>query len=207
METMEHKKFKKQLLYRDQSTIDAQIKQMESAADTLNSFITTAEKVLRIIFNEDEKLQIKDNGVLFIKSTIAKSFPFPAADEAFNLNAIGMQEVTTLYTLYNAKVGMWQSFNYQLNKKGVFELAPMEKEKTAEAWTSYTQNQKQNEALRIAESLVSLFDEAESLKLLNYYGKQQISNVFDLLTIEVDPTCNDYRIRINKHSLRGKFLV
>jgi hypothetical protein len=44
METMEHKKNLRTLCIEISPTIDAQIKQMESAADTLNSFITTAER-------------------------------------------------------------------------------------------------------------------------------------------------------------------
>lgn len=201
------KEFQKVFLYKNEEGINATIKQMEEGKEALNLFILSTERVMRMKFNNEQKEQLKVNGIEFIKETLKKKYPFKEADEKFNLEAMGMGEIENSYHSYNVNSGKWLYFNFKLNDKGLFELEENEIKNTTESFSYYTENLKQNESLRIAEGLVSLFDEAEELGLLNEYGRQNISNVFDLLTIGVHPVIGKYRIMTNKYLLRNKNLI
>jgi hypothetical protein len=158
-------------------------------------------------FNNEQKEQLKVNGIEFIKETLKKKYPFKEADEKFNLDAMGMGEIENSYHSYNVNSGKWLYFDFKLNDKGFFEVTEDDFEKASEMFSYYTENEKQNKSLRIAEGLVSLFDEAEELEILNQYGRQQISNVCDLLTVNVHPVHGTYRVMVNKNLLRSKYLI
>lgn len=201
------KEFQKVFLYKNEEGINATIKQMEEGKEALNLFILSTERIMRMKFNNEQKEQLKVNGIEFIKETLKKKFPFKEADEKFNLEAMGMGEIENSYHSYNMNSGKWLYFNFKLNDKGFFEVEENEVKNTTESFSFYTENEKQNECLRIAEGLVSLFNEAEELGILNQYGRQQISNVCDLLTVNVHPVLGTYRIMTNKHLLRSKNLI
>ena len=200
------KEFKKVFLYKNEEAINVTIKQMEQGKEALNLFILSTERVMRTKFNDEEKIELKNNSIEFIKETLKKKYPFKEADEKFNLEAMGMSEIENSYHSYNVNSGKWLSFNYFLNENGSFELEENEINNTIETFSYYTENQKQNDCLRIAEGLVSLFDEAEELGFLNENEKKYISNVFDMLTIGVNPVLNAYRIMVNKNLLRSEYL-
>ncbi len=199
------KEFQKVFLYKNEEGINATIKQMEEGKEALNLFILSTERIMRTKFNNEQKEQLKVNGIGFIKETLKKKYPFKEADEKFNLNAMGMGEIENSYHSYNVNSGKWLSNNFKLNDKGFYEVPKVEIEKVNEMFSYYTENEKQNKSLLIAEGLVSLFDEAEELGFLNQYGRQQISGVFDLLTIGINPVSGTYRIMTNKQILRSKF--
>ena len=201
------KEFQKVFLYKNEEGINATINRMEEGKDALNLFILSTERVMRTKFDNDEKIELKNNAIEFLKETLKKKYPFKEADEQFNLEAMGMSEIQNSYHSYNVNSYKWLSFNYFLNEKGIFELEENEIKNTIETFSFYTENQNQNESLRIAEGLVSLFDEAEELGFLNEYGRQQISNVFDLLTVNVHPVIGSYRIMTNKYLLKSKNLI
>lgn len=200
------KEFKKVFLYKDQQVIDGIITQMDESAAILNEFIFSVEETMKVIFTDEEKIQFKENGIEIIKEKVRALYPFSAADERFNLEAMGMLKLESLYDFYNLNYSKWIYFKYVLNEKGQFEIHEKEIKNTIENYSLYTENQKQNESLRIAESLVKLFDEAENLGLLNEYGRQHITSVFDLLTVNVHPEKGVYRIMVNKRFLNGKYL-
>ena len=199
------KEFQKVFLYKNEEGINATIKQMEEGKEALNLFILSTERIMRTKFNNEQKEQLKVNGIGFIKETLKKKYPFKEADEKFNLNAMGMGEIENSYHSYNVNSGKWLSNNFKLNDKGFYEVPEEEIEKANEMFAYYTENEKQNKSLLIAEGLVSLFDEAEELGFLNEYGRKQISGVFDLLTIGINPVSGTYRIMTNKQILRSKF--
>jgi hypothetical protein len=201
------KEFQKVFLYKNEEGINATIKQLEEGKDALNLFILSTERIMRTKFNNDEKIELKNNGIDFIKETLKQIYPFKEADEQFNLEAMGMSEIQNSYHSYNVNSSKWLNFNYFLNEKGTFELEENEIENIIESFSFYTENQKQNECLRIAEGLVSLFDEADELGLLKELGRQQISNVFDLLKVNVHPIIGEYRIMTNKYLLSSKNLT
>lgn len=201
------KEFQKVFLYKNEEGINATIKQMEEGKEALNLFILSTERILRMKFNNEQKEQLKINGIEFIKEILKKKYPFKEAEEKFNLEAMGMTEIENSYHSYNVNSRKWLSFNYLLNEEGFFELEENEVKNTNELFSFYTENEKQNESLRIAEGLVSLFDEAEELGILNQYGRQQITSICDLLTVKVHPQLGVYRIMTNKYLLRNKNLI
>ncbi|RTY64802.1 MULTISPECIES: hypothetical protein [unclassified Flavobacterium] len=199
------KEFQKVFLYKNEEGINATIKQMEEGKEALNLFILSTERIMRTKFNNEQKEQLKVNGIGFIKETLKKKYPFKEADEKFNLDAMGMGEIENSYQSYNVNSGKWLYNNFKLNDKGFYEVPEEEIEKANEMFSYYTENEKQNKSLLIAEGLVSLFNEAEEFGFLNEYGRKQISNVWDLLTIGVHPVLGTYRIMTNKQILRSKF--
>jgi hypothetical protein len=197
--------FKKELLYVNQEGIEAQTKQIESGATALNGFILEAESVLKCKFTDKEKQALKSDGIAFIKGLVKAKFPFPDASEDFNLNSLGLTNVKNLYSNYERNSGSWIYFDYALTK-GVFEASRLEKDKTVQSFSYYTQNEKQNRVLELAEKMIVLFDEAEKLGVLNGHGRKHITNVFDVLTVDVHPEIKEYRIMIHKRFLSTKYL-
>lgn len=199
------KEFQKQLLYKNQDGINAETTQIESGATALNGFISEAETVLRCKFTDKEKEALQSDGIGFIKNLVKAKFPFPDASEDFNLESMGLTKVKNLYSTYERNSGTWIYFDYTLTK-GVFEVSKKQKEKTIQSFSYYTQTERQNEVLALAEKMVLLFDEADNLGVLNGNGRQQITNVFDVLTIDVHPQIGEYRIMIHKRFLSTKYL-
>jgi hypothetical protein len=199
------KEFKQQFLYKDQDGINAQTIQIESAAAALNGFILEAETVLGCKFTDKEKQSLKSNGKEFIKDLVQTKFTFQNANEDFNLEALGLTKVKDLYSNYDKNSGKWIYFDYTLTK-GVFVASESEKEKTIQSFSTFSQNQKQNDVLILAEKMVSLFDEAQKMGVLTDYGRKHISSVFDVLTVDVHPEIGEYRIMVNKRFLNSKYL-
>lgn len=199
------KEFKKELLYVNQEGIEAQTKQIESGATALNGFILEAENVLRCNFTDEQKEALKSDGIAFIKELVKGKFLFVDASEVYNLEALGLTKVKDLYSNYERNSGTWIYFDYALTK-GMFEASQLEKDKTIQSFSYYTQNEKQNQVLELAKKMVSLFDAAESLGVLSEYGRQQITNVLDVLTVDVHPEIGKYKIMVNNRLLAGKYL-
>jgi hypothetical protein len=199
------KEFKKVLLYKNEEGIKATIKQMEDGKEVLNLFILSTERVMKTKFDDDQKIQLKDNAIEFIKETLKNKFPFKEADEKFNLDAMGMNEIENSYHSYKVNSGKWRSFNYFLNEKGLFELEEKENEKTSETFSYYTENQKQNDVFEVANDLVKLFDKAENLGMICKFSRQHINRVCNVLDIEVNPVVNEHRIIVKKRQITESF--
>jgi hypothetical protein len=197
--------FKQQLLYVNQDGINSHTTQTELGATALNGFVREAENVLKYKFTDKEKQALKSDGIAFIKNLLKSNFPFPNASEDFNLQSMGLTNVKNLYSNYERYSGSWIYFDYALTK-GVFEASRLEKDKTVQSFSYYTQNEKQNRVLELAEKMIVLFDEAEKLGVLNGHGRKHITNVFDVLTVDVHPEIKEYRIMIHKRFLSTKYL-
>lgn len=199
------KDFQPQFLYKDQERINSETNQTESGATALNAFINEAETVLSCKFTDTEKQALKSDGIAFIKNFVKAKFEFPNANETFNLEALGLIKVKDLYSNYERVSVTWLYFDYSLTK-GVFEVSKKQREQTIQSFSNYTQTEKQNQVLELAEKMIVLFDEAEKLGVLNGNGRQQIRYVFDVLTVDVHPEIGEYRIMTHKRFLSTKYL-
>jgi len=200
------KEFQKVFLYKNENNINATIKQMEEGKDALNLFILSTERITRMKFDAFQKNQIRNN-VDYIQGLLREKYPFKEADDSFNLSAMGLTEIGSAYHSFKINSGKWRNLNLKQNENGLFELAEGEVERINEMFTVYTRNEKQNEALEIAENLVKWFDKADEMKFLSQYDRQNITRIFDILEVDVHPVSNDYRIILNKSRLSDKFLI
>jgi hypothetical protein len=201
MKAETQKQFKKEFLFTDNERATAYLAEAERAKEDLNLFILNAERVLRLKFTRDERQLLKVDGFNFIKERVKNMSPFPNSSEVFNLEAMGMTEVLDVYSYYNQNAPRWNNYKFELNDKNFFEITEAERQKIIESNSFYTQNEKQNHALRLAKELEKNFLEAEKEGYLNYYNRKVISKVTNLLKIDLDHDIKEYRIMVNHRGI------
>lgn len=197
------KQFKPVFLFKENEHIRAKLGVMEGGILALKSFIQLVEGTIKMQLTNEEKTQLRDKGTDFIKESLKEKFPFREASEDFNLEALGMRDLEISKNYYKLNSQKWQPYNFQLNEDGIFQITESDREKVNETFSYYTTNEKQNESLKIAESLVKLFDEAEQLGLVNYFGIKYISNICKSLAVDMHPVHKEQRIMVNKRYLRS----
>lgn len=170
-------KLKKQLLFTDEDRIRQSLDQANKTLEDFNLFILNAERVLRYKFTPDEKVLLLTHGEDLIKSKVKEWSPFKNSSEDFNLEAMGMLEVKDVYQMFRNKSGAWKTFKFELNEKGFFYLTENDIQKIKDSFTYYTQNDKQNEALTIAENIAKSINTAIDAKLVNEYNVKGIVNI------------------------------
>ncbi|MFL9845130.1 hypothetical protein [Flavobacterium rhizosphaerae] len=169
--------FKKQFIWRDDARINAVKEDYERVIDKYNSFFLIVEKALNITLSDVQKISISQSRDKAIIDILKPDFPFPKADDAFNLQAMGLNinsllsEARTLHLLFS---------KHEL-KNGNLVLTDDFINEITENATIYTANEKQNKALELAKNFEALFDEAEELGVVSSYNKSGINNIIKIL--------------------------
>lgn len=178
------KPFTPQLIWIDEQRIADSIKDYQSPVDAWNNFLPTVESKINRKLTENEKLTImreQSNGIL---SILRPTFPFPNADDEFNLNALGLRISDLLYSADRIPGGI----DYVQFVAGKAVVSEDTIDRIKKSCHYYTSNERQNEALEIGTQLASMFDKAESLGLVDGYSKHQINKIISLLDVPFGST-------------------
>lgn len=167
-------KAKKILLTTDETKIAEIRKHAKASATHLNNLIKRCEDVCKTTFNKDQRDQIRDNGIDFIKDYFKPKHQFPNADEAFNLAAIGI-DLQPLENYFSSNTPSWRNYPIEQNDKGIFNLVGEPKQ--IEACYHYAETPRQIEAFDIATKISVLLNKAVKLDFIN---KREIHNVSSL---------------------------
>ncbi|MGO3181234.1 MAG: hypothetical protein ACTIJ9_00225 [Aequorivita sp.] len=147
---------KKILLKTNEKKIEAINKEAVNSADKLNSLIHECEKVCKTTFSKDERDNIRDAGMKFIKDYFKPKFQFPDADDKLNFQLIGidLEQLEKTFKGYP----IWREYPIEQNDKGVFELVGEPKQ--IERCYTYTENEKQVRAYELGVKITDLLNTA-----------------------------------------------
>ncbi|MGO3183162.1 MAG: hypothetical protein ACTIJ9_10050 [Aequorivita sp.] len=148
-------KVKKILLRTDTKKIEAIRKEASQSVKPLNDLIAICEKVCKTTFDKEQRDNIRDNGMKFIKDYLKPKFQFKSADERLNLNILGI-DLAPLESFMKSNAPIWREYPIEQNDKGLFELVGEPKQ--IERCYTYTENEKQVRAYELGVKITDLLN-------------------------------------------------
>lgn len=197
---MKKKEFEPVFLYKDNFRIKQITERYEKGVKNLNNFVSIVEKNLSTTFDDDEKRQVKEKGMIFIIDRLRMEFQFPKATDDFNLQALGI-DVRPLKEYYRKHAASWNPYQYDI-VEGEFKTSEKVLSHEVEKYYIYTKNDRQNEALQIAEDLKAQIIKAETAGLVSRFNQSDIRNVTELLEYSSNSQMKS-EWQINYHFIRA----
>lgn len=176
---MKTKKFTPVFLFQNEDRIKQAKENIERGSKHLNQFVALVENILNTKFDDNEKNELKKKEMAFIFDIVKPEFQFPKATEEFNLQALGI-DLTPVKDFYNKHSHSWKNQHFNLIE-GEFMADEQLFKDEIEKFSYYTTNQRQNEALKIAEDLKAQFLKAEAAGLVSRFNQSDIYNVTELI--------------------------
>lgn len=147
---------KKILLKTDEKKIEAINKEAVNSAEKLNSLIQKCEKVCKTTFLKDERDNIRDAGMKFIKEYFKPKFQFPDADDKLNFQLLGI-DLSQLEKTFKG-YPIWREYPIEQNDNGVFELVGEPKQ--IQNCYTYAENERQVRGYELAVEISDLINRA-----------------------------------------------
>lgn len=147
---------KKEVLFRDEKEVARVNQVIKNALELASKAIEISEDILQKKLTGVQKLEVIKDGRNFVQNELRKKYQFKNADDDFNLQAMGVNP-EPLYRFLNTNAIKWQSVDFEVKKDTVVlsEIQPL-----IERHTYYLENDRQKEALEIAQKLVDVLNEA-----------------------------------------------
>ncbi|ALJ04367.1 hypothetical protein APS56_04085 [Pseudalgibacter alginicilyticus] len=184
---------KKQVLIRvNKTAIENTKKGIVDKLDLLNDFVKFTETILKTSFTDNEKSNLKDEGIIFVKQWIKPKFKFPDADEVFNLQALGI-DLKTIETYWKKNNRSWIGLSPELDK-GKFAIKDLDKLPEVRRHYYYASNDKQIDAFNEAKEVCKHLNTLLGLNLITH-GQSEIINYFKNIR---------YGTENNIHSTKGE---
>lgn len=155
---------KTELIYLDQKALTKAEKDLAAATEKLNNFVKITIETLGSL----EASQIKDlqaNGLNVIRDEIKSRFQFPNANEAFNLEALGL-DPDPLYNYFSEHSELWNSFSFNFDPD-FSEFIADKKQSQFEACYFYADTPERIRLMKLARKTIELYDELKESNLLN----------------------------------------
>jgi hypothetical protein len=167
---------KNELLYVDRAALMEQKQKMEAAAILLNRFKDAALKELskldgyQLDKEQLENLMKKSAG--HVEDEVRKRFPYPHADEEFNLRAMGIN----LSEIKKHSTTSWSGYRFYIDPENDNPYSPADEQPALAACYHYADTEIKQKALEIAEKTVELFKEADDAGTLLHGYLNGVSN-------------------------------
>lgn len=147
---------KKEVLFRDERKVEKESQVIKKALELVSQAIEISEDILQKKLTGVQKLEVIKDGRNFVQNELRKKYQFKNADDDFNLQAMGVNP-EPLYRFLKSNSIKWQSVDFEVKKDKVVlsEIQPL-----IERHTYYLENDRQKEALEIAQKLADVLNEA-----------------------------------------------
>lgn len=147
---------KKEVLFKDEREVARESQVIEKALELVSQAIEISEDILQEKLTGVQKLEVIKDGRNFVQNELRKRYQFKNADDDFNLKALGVNP-EPLYRFLKSNSIKWQSVDFEVKKDTVVlsEIQPL-----IERHTYYLENDRQKEALEIAQKLADVLNEA-----------------------------------------------
>lgn len=177
---------KKILLSTNEKRIKAIKETAIDSADRLNSLIHECEKVCKTTFSKDDRDNIRDSGITFIKEYFKPKFQFPDADDKLNFQLIGidLEQLEKTFKGYP----IWREYPIEQNDKGVFELVG-EPKQIQDCYT-YAENERQVRGYELGVKISDLINTAVDEDFISE------DEVYKLMLLGKILTANSERTRV-----------
>lgn len=194
-------KTKKNLVFENKLRINQLEKDLATATERLNEFARITAKVIGRDMTDDDLTELQHSGKNFALNELKKDFPFPKAEDEFNLNAMGLiGDFKQLGRFERTHAKEWQQFEFKA-KKGKFE--PEKVQRIIEAERFYADTEEKQEILEFAHELVVVWERARKLNI--YSGARDFASAFSPLIYSVKPTGEDIQVKIDEHGISSVF--
>lgn len=192
---------KKVLVFENKSRIAQLEKDLIIATDKLNEFARMIAKIVSRELNDDELQELQHSGKNFALNELKKEFPFPKAEDEFNLNAMGLiGDFRQLERFEKTHGNQWRQFEFKANN-GKFETEKVQP--IIEAERFYADTKEKREILAFAQELVEVWNKAKKLNI--NAGFKSFMNAFEPLIYWTKPTGEDVQIKIDEQGLATVF--
>jgi len=164
------------LMYRDSEKINNALENDEAVKvdllDKLSSSVLAAESLIDRKLSKDEIQGILNNGFSPIMAILKKSFQFPKATDAFNLDSMGL-DISEAKRLAN-QVSATYGTSGTAFIEGKFVFKANRKDQITEQFSIYSATEKQNEAFEYTSKLVAVLNEGLETGIIDRYGPGMI---------------------------------
>ena len=147
----EKSKFKPQLLNNNEKKFKSLVEQYERNLNVLNTLVDEAEKLLDRSLKDSEKQTLSKGNFEFVIEELESKFHFPKSDKAFNYQAMGIDLAT-----FKKLAKTFSTQHTYVLKNGEFSTSKKYLDEVKESFAEYTSNEKQNEALELANEMIEL---------------------------------------------------
>lgn len=148
----------KQTLVRvDKTAINHTKEAIKNRVDLLNKFIDLSETTVKTKFTDKEKTSLKDEGINFVKQWLKPKFKFSDADEAFNLQALGI-DLKEIQNYWNKNRKRWIGLNVEMHN-GKFAINNLDDLPEVKRHYYYAKNERQEKALKEAMEVCNALNE------------------------------------------------
>lgn len=192
---------KKVLVFENKLRINQLEKDLITATEQLNEFAEMTAKIINRELDDDELSELIHKGKNFALTELKKDFPFPKAEDDFNLNAMGLiNDFKQLERFERTHSKEWRQFEFKA-KKGKFE--PQKVQPIIEAERHYADTEEKQEILEFAQELVEVWNKAKGLNI--NAGYKDFVGAFEPLIYGIKPTGEDIQVKIDEHGIASVF--
>lgn len=147
----------KTLVKVDKIGIDHTKKAIQDRVDLLNGFVEVVEKNLKAKLTDAEKHSLKDEGIDFVMQWLKPKFKFPDADEAFNLQAMGI-DISPIQKYWDANRKRWRGLPVEIDKDS-FTVPDVDNLTEVKRHYHYAKNKRQEKAFKEAKEICKALNE------------------------------------------------
>lgn len=155
-----------ELMYVNEFELTQVRQQISNAEKALNSFVSFAVSVIGEMPEEKIK-ELPRNAVAIIQEELKGKYPFPNADDKFNLNAMGINP-EPVYAMHQKSSAMWQPFKFvYMNKQFVAHTEQMQLDNCY----VYADTPEKKKFFEMVNRTMDTYNEMKDAKLLRNFGK------------------------------------
>jgi len=155
-----------ELMYVNEFELTQIRKRISDAEKELNKFVSFAVSVIGEM-PEDKIKELPTNAVAVIQEELKGKYPFPNADDKFNLNAMGINP-EPVYAMFMDSAPKWQSFKFEY-RKGEF-IAHKEQSQLDSCYI-YADTPEKKKFFELVNRTIDIYTEMKEAKLLRHYHK------------------------------------
>ncbi|TXF75924.1 hypothetical protein [Chryseobacterium sp.] len=155
-----------ELMYVNEFQLRQTEDQIREAEKALNEFVSNVISVIGKLPEEKIK-ELQSNAICVIQDELKVKYPFPNADDHFNLNALGINP-EPLYAMHMSSAVKWQPFKFEFTD-GKF-IASKEQIQI-DACYVYADTPEKKKFFAMVNQMMDSFREMKDAQLLRHYNK------------------------------------
>ncbi|WP_417237619.1 hypothetical protein [Bizionia sp.] len=166
---------------------------LKQRIDLLNKFVQLTETTLKTTFTDAEKINLKDNGLIFIDEWITPKFKFPEADKEFNLQALGLN-FQPIISFWNANSKRWKNQPAEI-LKGKFVINNVDDLPEVKRHYYYAKSERQEKIFKDAKLICNSLNKLIDKGLIIEGKEKDISYGFNFVRFGTEQNTNDHNIK------------
>lgn len=152
-----------ELMYVNEYELSRVKQQICDAEKALNKFVSFAVLVIGEL-SEKKIKELPSNAVAIIQEELKAKYPFPNADDKFNLNAMGINP-EPVYAMHQQLYPMWQPFKFDYRKE---EFVANKEQWQLDNCYIYADTPERKKFFEMVNKTMEVYNEMKDAKLLRH---------------------------------------